>query len=155
MLKEKQIEKNILAFLEEVGIHADKVQSTGIFDTKKNIFRSSKGKYTNIGMSDIIGILPNGRYLAIEVKSKTGRPSEHQLKFITTINASKGVAFIARSVEQVYDSLSHFWPDIDKFIHILKKYQQMEKHEEEVSNRTVLENRFDNYTSKKSKTQKN
>jgi hypothetical protein len=50
------------------------------------------------GVSDILGII-GGRPLAIEVKSKTGRLTEHQREFLSFWRAAGGVGFVARSVE--------------------------------------------------------
>lgn len=57
------------------------------------------------GMSDIMGMLSGGRLLAIEVKSETGRVQPHQQEFIDLINAGGGLAFVARSVEDVLKEL--------------------------------------------------
>lgn len=52
-----------------------------------------------VGASDIIGIAPDGRFLAVEVKTDTGRPTKEQLNFIAAVNRAGGIAGIARSVE--------------------------------------------------------
>lgn len=52
-----------------------------------------------VGSSDIIGLLPDGRFLAAEVKTATGRPSAEQLQFIKAIAAHSGIAGIVRSPE--------------------------------------------------------
>ena len=51
------------------------------------------------GMSDIMGILRDGRTLAIEVKSRTGRMRPGQEEFLASIRAAGGVAGVCRSVE--------------------------------------------------------
>ena len=51
------------------------------------------------GMSDIMGVLKDGRTLAIEVKSRTGRMRPGQEEFLQTIRAAGGVAGVCRSVE--------------------------------------------------------
>ena len=57
------------------------------------------------GVSDIIGIY-KGRMLAIEVKTRRGRVSEYQQRFIDAVKRHGGIAFIARSVEDVMDALN-------------------------------------------------
>lgn len=54
-----------------------------------------------VGSSDIIGITPSGKFLAIEVKtkSKSSKASDEQLLFKTAVLNSGGVAGIARSPE--------------------------------------------------------
>lgn len=71
-IREEHIEGEILAWLNFQGISADKIVSEGFFNSKKGIYQTRKSNFTPRGISDIIGCLPNGRYLAIEVK----KPSE-------------------------------------------------------------------------------
>lgn len=56
------------------------------------------------GVPDIVGCY-QGRMLAIEVKTDRGRVSEHQQRFIDNINAAGGLAFVARSVDDVIVAL--------------------------------------------------
>jgi hypothetical protein len=51
------------------------------------------------GMSDIMGVLKDGRTLAIEVKSRTGRMRPGQEEFLETIRSAGGVAGVCRSVD--------------------------------------------------------
>jgi hypothetical protein len=53
------------------------------------------------GSSDIIGVLPGGRALFIEVKQKAGRLTEPQKEFLARAHMSGALAFEARSVEEV------------------------------------------------------
>ena len=50
----------------------------------------------SIGSSDIIGMTPDGRFLAVEVKTATGRATKDQLQFIESVKRAGGVAGIAR-----------------------------------------------------------
>lgn len=103
---EKQIENSILEYLHLKGLYCWKNQSVGIYDPTKKAFRR-KSKYDKNGVSDILGILPNGTLLAIEVKldntptTKKTYPSKEQKEFIENINNNKGIAFVARSVRDV------------------------------------------------------
>ena len=54
-----------------------------------------------VGCPDIMGQLTDGRFLAIEVKSARGKLSPEQSAFIDTVRAAKGVAIVARSVDDV------------------------------------------------------
>jgi hypothetical protein len=51
------------------------------------------------GMSDIMGVLRDGRTLAIEVKSRTGRMRPGQEEFLASIRSAGGVAGVCRSVD--------------------------------------------------------
>lgn len=66
------------------------------------------------GMSDVIGVVPTtdgvhtygplvGRFLAIEVKSATGKPTPEQTAFMAAVVKLGGIAFIARSLDDVRD----------------------------------------------------
>lgn len=57
------------------------------------------------GMADIMGVLKDGRTLAIEVKSRIGKIHDHQRAFLLKIHQAGGVAFFARSIEDVIAKL--------------------------------------------------
>jgi hypothetical protein len=50
-----------------------------------------------VGSSDIIGIAPDGVFLAIECKTRMGQPTDAQVRFINSVNNSGGRAGIARN----------------------------------------------------------
>lgn len=102
---ERVIEHQILALLRSKGIYCWKQPSSGYFDTKINRFRKQASPYAINGVSDILGILKDGRFLAIECKSAKGKASLHQKAFIDSINNNKGLAFIATSWQQVQELL--------------------------------------------------
>ena len=74
-------------------------------------------RFGAVGMSDIIGVRSmlsineiamvqvRGVFLAIEVKSATGRVSPAQQAFLDTVNAAGGLGFVARSVADVARTL--------------------------------------------------
>ena len=122
---EKHIQNAILNFLEECGCDPRIIKTQGTYDPVKKCFRKSKNRFNKKGTSDILAWLPD-RVLFIEVKSKIGRVSPEQREFICQANKRKQVAFVARSVEQVYDQLERFWPEIQEFKHLLKKYSSVD-----------------------------
>jgi hypothetical protein len=75
-------------------------QNSGTFQERN---RDGSVRYiranTAKGMSDIMGVLKDGRTLAIEVKSATGRMRPGQEEFLATIRQAGGVAGVCRSVE--------------------------------------------------------
>lgn len=103
-LSERQIEKSILRFLNLNNIMAWKTKTIGVYDSKKGLYRTPPKDYRR-GVADILGIY-KGRPLAIEVKSKTGKLSEHQLDFLVEFSARGGIAVVARSIEDVELALS-------------------------------------------------
>jgi Holliday junction resolvase len=56
------------------------------------------------GVSDIIGIY-RGKFLAIEVKTERGKLTDAQRAFLDRVNREGGIAFVARSVEDVIREL--------------------------------------------------
>jgi penicillin-binding protein-related factor A (putative recombinase) len=120
-MNEKQIENQILAYLSKRGIFSFKIQSTGMYDPRKKIFRKSNNPYHINGVSDILGVM-EGRMIAIEVKrpyisKKTGKikhktqeelrkmASDDQIAFLNKVEANGGVSFIADSLEVLEEQL--------------------------------------------------
>jgi hypothetical protein len=97
-LLEKDIQKQILTLLRK----HPKVQwvarfNSGTFQNGDRFISSN----SQSGMSDILGMLKGGQLFAIECKTRTGRIMPHQQDFLDLITAGGGVAFVARSVEDV------------------------------------------------------
>jgi penicillin-binding protein-related factor A (putative recombinase) len=123
-MTEKIIENQILSFLSRKGFFVFKIQSTGIFDPTKRIYRKSHNPHHIKGVSDILGIY-NGVFLAIEVKKPyiskrtntikhrtqeelSKLASEDQLLFINNVKRNNGIAFVADSIEIVEEQLALF-----------------------------------------------
>ncbi|MCU0288730.1 MAG: VRR-NUC domain-containing protein [Acidobacteria bacterium] len=100
---EAEIQREICDFLAKKNVFFWRNNSTGLFDPFKGRFRK-KGKYEILGVSDILAVI-YGRFIAIEVKSKNGKASEYQLKFIENVIKNGGFSFIARSIEDVEKNL--------------------------------------------------
>lgn len=67
------------------------------------------GRYIRFGWpgcSDVIGQFRDGRFLACEVKTATGKLRPEQAAFLALIRASGGVAFMARDVHDVMRELA-------------------------------------------------
>lgn len=52
------------------------------------------------GSSDLIGIGPGGQFLALEVKTSTGRASKEQKQFIALVHRYGGTGAIVRSADE-------------------------------------------------------
>lgn len=112
MTPEKRIQNDILVFLDSIGIYCWQTYGGAVFDPIKKVYRKPKSRFTRAGVADILGIV-SGRVLAIEVKSATGRISPEQRVFIRCIQEAGGIAFVARSVEQVAVELGKHVPEFD------------------------------------------
>ena len=86
---EKEITKAIRGTLKALGIFHWKVL---------------QGLGSTPGVPDILGIW-QGKLLGIECKTQKGKLSHHQEKFIERINREGGIAFVARSIDDVIDGL--------------------------------------------------
>jgi len=97
---EKDIQHTILQYLKARGIYCWIHNNVGI--------KKPNGQYIPtglLGISDILGIYDDGRFLSIEVKRPGGKCSEHQNLFIRNINERGGIAFKAESLEDVISKL--------------------------------------------------
>ena len=92
---EHETQSVILEYLELMKIKAWR-QNTGATKIGDRYIRFGKK-----GISDILGILRDGRFLAIEVKREGKKPSPEQQEFIDDINKNNGMAFVATSLEDV------------------------------------------------------
>ena len=105
-VKEKETQKLILDWLRMHKVFCFKYNSGGIF-------RADGSGYMPTGMrgiSDILGVVPNigGQFLAIEVKSSKGIVSKYQQDFMDNINNNGGLAFMARSLDEVIEVLKDY-----------------------------------------------
>jgi len=53
-------------------------------------------------------VLPDGKMLAIECKSLTGKTSEQQDTFLSAVNSRGGIAFVARGLDEVKEHLADY-----------------------------------------------
>lgn len=101
---ERQIEIAILEYLNMKNIFAWKVKTQGTYDPAAKKFRKPS-KYYLRGQPDITAILPGGKFLGIEVKSRLGRLSKYQQSFHRRIVESGGSVLVARSIDDVAEFL--------------------------------------------------
>lgn len=101
-LLEKDIQKQILMLLRKHHrVHWVARFNSGTFMDGDRYITSNSQR----GMSDILGMLKGGRLIAIECKTRTGKIQPHQQEFLDLISAGGGLAFVARSVEDVLAKL--------------------------------------------------
>ncbi len=98
-MKESDIQRQILEYLRydrRVALYWR--QNTGAAryekDGKERFIR-----FGTPGISDILGVLQDGRFFAIEVKMPKRKLTEIQANFINNVNRAGGVAFVATCVE--------------------------------------------------------
>lgn len=100
---ERNIQAMILMALSEAGCLVWR-QDTGAYKDPKSgrLIRYGLCK----GSSDIIGLCADGTFLAVEVKSATGRVRPEQETFIAAVKRAGGRAGVARSTQEALDIAS-------------------------------------------------
>ena len=82
--------------------------NTGAIATERRFFR-----YGHPGSADILGILPDGRFLAVECKRPLGprggdggsRQTDEQIKFQRAVESNNGVYLLVRSLDDLIDGM--------------------------------------------------
>lgn len=101
---ETALVRAVLDYLEIRGIWAWR-QNSGAFEGeykgKKRFMR-----FGIKGMSDILGVMPDGRFLAIECKVKPNKPTPDQLEFLGNVKRRGGVACLCWNIDDVMDAIN-------------------------------------------------
>lgn len=99
---ENVVLRDCLAYLQLNGIYCWR-NNTGATKTKTGFVRFGK-----VGSSDILGVLPDGRFLAVECKrEKGGVVSEKQKEFLSMIEVNHGVALVVNSIEDLQEKINN------------------------------------------------
>ena len=98
-MRESELQSQILEYLEYRGILRTKINAGNVFLGNRRI------RLAESGWADIIGMLPGGRFLAIETKAPLGRIRPSQLLFLGRVRTDGGLAIIAESVKDVEEAL--------------------------------------------------
>jgi hypothetical protein len=116
MASEKQFEQRVRSFFQSQGIYeAGTPDQKIILSIRGWYFKHWGGGYSKAGIPDLLCNI-NGFFIAVELKSDTGKPSELQEKNITMINQSNGIGVILypkgfnefkKLIKEVL-----FWPNI-------------------------------------------
>jgi len=102
-MTESDIQRSIMLALSQAGCLIWR-NNSGILKNPAGI--PIKFGIGNPGGSDLIGIAPGGRFIAIEVKTPKGRATPEQIRFIEAVKKHGGIAGIARSVEDALSLLN-------------------------------------------------
>jgi len=91
MTQEAQVLEGCLRYLEIQDIYHWR-NNTGAVRIRPERFM----RFGKVGSSDILGCLPGGRFLAVEVKAPNGRLSQEQQEFLDKIRGLGGIALVVR-----------------------------------------------------------
>lgn len=119
-MTEKEFQNQVLEYLTRRGIMCWPNAAVSVFDPKRGRFRKSNNRFHRNGIPDILGILPDGRFLGIELK----RPSEGKRKpetlqnmlsleqklFIKDADSLGALCFVADSLETITAKLPPITP---------------------------------------------
>ncbi len=114
-MKESNIQSEILLALSQADCLVFRVDTAGVWvgrvlHQEKGMVTLANARMIQAGLckggSDIIGIhKPTGKFIAIEVKTPTGRVSKEQTNFINAIRNAGGISGVARSAQDALDLL--------------------------------------------------
>ena len=104
MTPEGAVIKACLEYLEIKGIFAWRNNSGALWDKNNRLVRFGKK-----GSADILGILPDGIFLAVECKGGHNKPTDDQKMFLENIEKNGGCVILARSVEDLEKGLQQFY----------------------------------------------
>ena len=66
------------------------------------------GRYIRTGPTgapDIVGLVPGGRFIGVECKTRRGRLTTKQAEFLDAISAAGGIAVEARTLDDITEAL--------------------------------------------------
>ncbi|MDA3940494.1 MAG: hypothetical protein PF693_14485 [Spirochaetia bacterium] len=81
------------------------IKVKGYFIHRTNTGRRGGVSYGTKGSGDFTGLLPSGRYIAIECKGDNGKQSEDQILFQTEVEKNNGLYILAYSLAEVKKEL--------------------------------------------------
>ena len=96
---EKETQKAIIQYLNLSGHYVWRNNSGMVFSEYKG-----KKRMWSVGLkgsSDVIGIAKDGKFIAVEVKSKGNKPTIYQNMFLDEVKKKGGYAIVAYSLEDV------------------------------------------------------
>lgn len=99
-MRETTLTRAVLDFLHELGFIAWR-QNVGVA-----MFKGRRVEFGFRGLADIGGILPDGKYLAVETKVGSNDLTSEQKEFLTATGKSGAVAIVARCLDDVVFALT-------------------------------------------------
>lgn len=99
-MTEKEIEHQILHYLNsQPKTFAFKINTIGVFDPVRKIYRKNNNKWIQLGTSDIIGV-HNAVCFGVEVKQPKKKASANQLMFLDRIQREGGMGAVCHSLDE-------------------------------------------------------
>ena len=108
---EKLLETRILDWLNSLSeCFAFKINTTGIYDAKRKVWRKNNGRHIHNGTCDIFGVIDK-QFFGIEVKAGYNKPSADQIKFMGRIKLANGITFWTNDFQKCKIAFLKHFPD--------------------------------------------
>lgn len=102
---EKGVVKACLQYLQFKGVYCWRQNTGGVqYHSKKK--GTQFVRFGVPGISDILGCMPDGRFIAVECKAGRNTLTKDQRVFLEQIRQAGGIGIVARSVDDVVDALA-------------------------------------------------
>ena len=112
LVREQDIVRACLAVLRLRGVFAYR-QNQGAFHPQGKNQRFVR--FTSInGISDIIGVMPNGRFIAVECKRSGNVPTADQQTFLDAVNRRGGLGIVITDAADLAEILDRELGDADR-----------------------------------------
>lgn len=97
---EQSLIKPTIDWLTAMGCCVWRQNAGGMKATYKGRNRFIKFSHRE-GISDVIGFTGTGKFIAVELKVGTNKPTEHQQNFLAEVRKRGGIAIVAYSLDDV------------------------------------------------------
>lgn len=113
IISEQNIQMMCIQYIQYRGIMCWR-NNTGSFVRNYYNQKEQKWKQTffragHKGHADIFGVLPDGKFLAVEVKTQTGKLSKEQVEFLEAVNNTNGLGLVVRCLEDIVIGLDKYF----------------------------------------------
>ena len=103
--REQNLVKPALQLLALRGIFAWR-NNTGAVRATNRSGKERFIRFSTPGASDLLGILPGGRFLAVEPRSPSGKVTQAQRSFLDRVTAAGGVALVISDLAELERELA-------------------------------------------------
>ena len=101
---ETALVRSAVEWLNIVGVFAWRV-NTGAAQYQDRHGKKRFVRFGAPGVSDIIGIMPDGRFLAAEAKVGDNTPTAAQRHFLDMVNAAGGLGVVFHSIDELAEAI--------------------------------------------------
>lgn len=100
LIKEKNVLNSCIQYLTLKGYVVIR-NNTGAFVSQNQNGKKRFIRFGQAGSSDIIACSKDGKFVAVECKSDTGRVTPYQSDFLRRVKSNNGIAVIVRTIDDL------------------------------------------------------